>query len=52
MEKWNYKLPIPQPIWNFQKDWNQTLTKQFNVRDKQGKTFITNPDKCIHEISL
>ncbi len=31
MEKWNYKLPIPQPIWDVQKDWNQTLLTKFNM---------------------
>ena len=31
MENWNYTLPIPQPIWDSQKDWNQTLLTKFNM---------------------
>jgi hypothetical protein len=31
MEKWNYKLPIPQPMWDAQTDWNQTLMTKFNM---------------------
>lgn len=31
MEKWNYELPIPQPNWDAQKDWNQTLLTKFNT---------------------
>lgn len=31
MNKWNYKLPIPQPTWDAQTDWNQTLITKFNI---------------------
>lgn len=31
MEKWDYKLPIPQPMWDGQTDWNQTLITKFNM---------------------
>ncbi len=41
MEKWNYKLPIPQPIWDIQKDWNQTLLTKFNMLSVGIHTEIT-----------
>ena len=41
MEKWNYKLPIPQPIWDAQKDWNQTLLTKFNMLSIGIHTEIT-----------
>ena len=33
-------------------DKTETLTKQFHVRDRQGKTIITNPDKCMMHVSV
>ena len=41
MEKWNYKLPIPQPFWDAQKDWNQTLLTKFNKLSVGIHTEIT-----------
>ena len=47
MEKWNYKLPIPQPMWDTQTDWNQTLITKFNMLTVgvHEKTLIKVPNK-------
>ena len=47
MEKWNYKLPIPQPMWDAQTDWNQTLITKFNMLSVgvHEKTLIKVPNK-------
>jgi hypothetical protein len=47
MEKWNYKLPIPQPMWDAQTDWNQTLITKFNMLSVgvHEKTVIKVPNK-------
>jgi hypothetical protein len=33
-------------------DKTETLTKQFHVRDRQGKTIITNPNTCMMHVSV
>lgn len=33
-------------------DTSETLTKQFHVRDKEGRTIITNPDTCMMHVSV
>jgi hypothetical protein len=47
MEKWDYKLPIPQPMWDAQTNWNQTLMTKFNMLSVgiQQKTLIKVPNK-------
>ncbi len=47
MEKWNYKLPIPQPMWDAQADWNQSLITKFNMLSVgvHEKTLIKVPNK-------
>jgi hypothetical protein len=47
MEKWDYKLPIPQPMWDAQTDWNQTLMTKFNMLavGVHEKTLIKVPNK-------
>lgn len=47
MEKWDYKLPISQPMWDAQTDWNQTLITKFNMLavGVHEKTLIKVPNK-------
>lgn len=47
MEKWSYKIPAPQQMWNTQKDWNQSLMVKFNMlsNGKHEKTLIMVPNK-------
>lgn len=33
-------------------DKTETLTKQFHVRDRQGKKIITNPETCMMHVSV
>jgi hypothetical protein len=47
MEKWNYNQPIPQPLWDAQTDWNQTLVTKFNFLSVgvKGRVLIKVPKK-------
>ncbi len=52
IEKWSYKVPSPIPIFDNQKDWNQTLITKFNelLVGTRGEIIIKVPNKFKHLI--